>query len=101
MSPDSRPRGRQTARLHAMFNQEYKGSTVKDFCDTLKEYNRFYDRNQHFGRFISIVQSSGTGKSRLVWELRHKVNSSLFPLYVKPIPHFATGANPLRLLPRK
>jgi hypothetical protein len=56
-----------------MFSQPYRGKAVDDFVAGLKIYDKIYDPNIHFGRCISIIQSSGTRKSRLVRELGGKV----------------------------
>jgi hypothetical protein len=55
-----------------MFNEKYIGP-AEEFYAAIKIYDRIYDSDRHFGRFISIVQSSGTGKSRMLWELRRRV----------------------------
>ena len=47
---------------------------MKDFIRALSIYDRIYDPKLHFGRCISILQSSGTGKSRLVEELGKEVH---------------------------
>jgi hypothetical protein len=60
-------------RLHQMFRQVYPGGSVHKFIDALKIYGVIYDRKRRFGRSISILQSSGTGKSRLVEEIGHEV----------------------------
>ncbi|OBZ69610.1 hypothetical protein A0H81_10227 [Grifola frondosa] len=66
---DHQTREIQAANLSRPFDQPYHGTAVKDFKDALLEYDRMYDPTNHFGRTIAIVQSSGTGKSRLVKEL--------------------------------
>jgi hypothetical protein len=44
------------------------------FIDAIDEvYERTYDRTKHHGRIIPILQSSGTGKSRLMAEVSHEV----------------------------
>lgn len=56
-----------------MFTQEYCGLATKDFIASLDIYRKIYDPSQHFGRIIPIVQSSGTGKSRLLVEVNETV----------------------------
>jgi len=63
----------QAARLDAMFTQDYHGEAAELFAGALKKYNKFYNSSRNFGRCIPIVQSSGTGKSRLVAELGNQV----------------------------
>ncbi|KAI6042391.1 hypothetical protein EDC04DRAFT_1000431 [Pisolithus marmoratus] len=58
------------------FISPYRGQAVDAFCEYLENNNnkfaREYDRAKYYGKFCSIVQSSGTGKSRLLLELRTK-----------------------------
>ena len=56
-----------------MFTRKYKGQAATEFCDALQVYDQIYDPERYFGRFIAILQSSGTGKSRLVSELLNTV----------------------------
>ncbi|KAH7905489.1 hypothetical protein BJ138DRAFT_1228948 [Hygrophoropsis aurantiaca] len=42
------------------------------FVEYLKANNRKFSQGNYYGKFCSIVQSSGTGKSRLMVELRHR-----------------------------
>jgi hypothetical protein len=63
----------QARRLDLMFCRTYQGGVAKEFSDALKTYGKIFDHTKHFGRCIFIVQSSGTGKSRLVKELRNYV----------------------------
>jgi len=64
-------------RLHAMFGRKYNGDFHKLFVGALDDYQKIYDRRKHFGRIIPFLQSSGTGKSRLVREMAYDVR---FPL---------------------
>ncbi|OBZ66715.1 hypothetical protein A0H81_13308 [Grifola frondosa] len=66
-SPDAR-----AANLSREFDRVYQGTAVSDFKHGLMDYEQMYDSDRHFGRTIHIVQSSGTGKSRLVKELSHE-----------------------------
>jgi hypothetical protein len=56
-----------------MFHEPYQGGIADKFANALEIYRKMYDREKHFGRCISIVQSSCTGKSRLVQELGNRV----------------------------
>ncbi|KAI5984771.1 hypothetical protein EDC04DRAFT_1628899 [Pisolithus marmoratus] len=62
--------------LHRAFISPYRGQAVDAFCEYLENNNnkfaREYDRAKYYGIFCSIVKSSGTGKSRLLLELRTK-----------------------------
>ncbi|KAG6849106.1 hypothetical protein H0H93_011282 [Arthromyces matolae] len=55
--------------LDQAFRAEYLGGTVSGFCDALKDYRKMYEQRKHYGKVIPIVQSSGTGKSRVVAEV--------------------------------
>ncbi|KAN0062303.1 hypothetical protein ACQY0O_005183 [Thecaphora frezii] len=52
------------------FNSDLHGDVVQRFNDTLSDYEAKFDPKKYYGRIIPIVQSSGTGKSRLVHEMR-------------------------------
>ncbi|KAN0065976.1 hypothetical protein ACQY0O_000002 [Thecaphora frezii] len=52
------------------FNSDLHGDVVQRFNDTLSDYEDKFDPKKYYGRIIPIVQSSGTGKSRLVHEMR-------------------------------
>ncbi|KAN0065007.1 hypothetical protein ACQY0O_001457 [Thecaphora frezii] len=52
------------------FNSDLHGDVVQRFNDTLSKYEAKFDPKKYYGRIIPIVQSSGTGKSRLVHEMR-------------------------------
>jgi hypothetical protein len=58
-----------------MFHQAYQGKAVDDFRIGLDVYREIYDPKVHFGRSIPILQSSGTGKSRLIDELGNLVQT--------------------------
>ncbi|KAN0064273.1 hypothetical protein ACQY0O_002404 [Thecaphora frezii] len=52
------------------FDSHLHGDVVQRFNDTLSDYEAKFDPDVYYGRIIPIVQSSGTGKSRLVHEMR-------------------------------
>ena len=60
-----------------MFSREYQGESHKLFLRALDDYENIYNPKKHFGRIIPIIQSSGTGKSRMVREIGNEVR---FPL---------------------
>jgi hypothetical protein len=72
-------------RLHAMFNQTYKGDYPKLFVRALNDYEKIYDTRKNFGRIVPIIQSSGTGKSRLVRQMAYEVRFPLaFMIEIQP-----------------
>jgi hypothetical protein len=56
-----------------MFNQAFRGLAHEDFIKGLDIYNHIYNPKIHFGRTIPLLQSSGTGKSRMVYEMGYQV----------------------------
>ncbi|KAI6115032.1 hypothetical protein EDD17DRAFT_1827054 [Pisolithus thermaeus] len=64
--------------LYKAFTSPYHGQAVDAFLKYLEHNNKeFHYRiegnpSNYYGKFCSIVQSSGTGKSRLLFELRTK-----------------------------
>lgn len=66
--------GRDKAHdLHRVFTSDSKGSAVKDFLVGLDDYEKHYDPLRHHGRSIALLQSSGTGKSKLMHDLNKHV----------------------------
>ena len=60
-------------RLYGSFVRPYVGEAVDSFFDYLASNNNKFSANlsrPYYGKFCSIVQSSGTGKSRLLTEVR-------------------------------
>ncbi|KAA1465896.1 hypothetical protein DENSPDRAFT_846505 [Dentipellis sp. KUC8613] len=53
----------------ARWRQEYRGTALETFATAMRWYEENYNANVHYGRIIAIIQSSGSGKSRLVNEL--------------------------------
>jgi hypothetical protein len=66
-------RRQQAERLHDQFPSAFRGEADKDFLKSLDVYHSIYDPQLHLGRTIALLQSSGTGKSRLVKEIGNKV----------------------------
>jgi hypothetical protein len=56
-----------------MFHHAFQGVAHEDFIRGLDIYDHIYDPKIHFGRTIPLLQSSGTGKSRMVDEMGNKV----------------------------
>lgn len=54
------------------------------FITALELHKEDYKLDQRYGRVIAIVQSSGSGKSRLVRELSKKVSTTydMFKVYI-------------------
>ncbi|TFY70672.1 hypothetical protein EVG20_g2333 [Dentipellis fragilis] len=55
--------------LTAGWQQKYRGTALKAFLRAMQWYEEDYREKSHYGRMIAIIQSSGSGKSRLVHEL--------------------------------
>lgn len=56
------------------FARDYVGHNAQNFIDTLENtYASMYDSQAHFGHSIPVIQSSGSGKSRMMEEVSHKV----------------------------
>ncbi|KAG1775166.1 hypothetical protein EV702DRAFT_449659 [Suillus placidus] len=83
MSDTSSPTPPELARdkdefefLYHSFVRPYVGEAVDGFYDYLKKNDKKFKasgcRRPYYAKFCSIVQSSGTGKSRLMTELRNK-----------------------------
>jgi hypothetical protein len=51
------------------FQQDYHGMAVDAFLEYLKDNEEKYRKGTYYAKFCSIVQSSGTGKSRLLCEV--------------------------------
>ncbi|KAI6032504.1 hypothetical protein EDC04DRAFT_2230603 [Pisolithus marmoratus] len=72
---ESQPAGIRSL-LHRAFTSPYRGPVVEAFCKYLERNNEEFGSYvsdgvpMFYGKFCSIVQSSGTGKSRLLFELR-------------------------------
>ena len=60
--------------LHQKFQAEFKGTAIDEFRDAFQGQYVNYSTEEHYGRIISIVNSSGLGKSKLVYELGKEVS---------------------------
>ncbi|KAF9239629.1 hypothetical protein BU15DRAFT_74483 [Melanogaster broomeanus] len=58
--------------LARSFNTTYRGSALTAFVEYLENNQRKFEQRKYYGKFCSIVQSSGTGKTRLMLELVKK-----------------------------
>ncbi|KAH7904560.1 hypothetical protein BJ138DRAFT_1166310 [Hygrophoropsis aurantiaca] len=72
VQPCQSPDDGMVSRLSKSFVRPYIGAAVDGFFEYLKENSRRFANKIFYAKFCSIVQSSGTGKSRLMLELRHK-----------------------------
>jgi DNA helicase TIP49 (TBP-interacting protein) len=89
----------QARRLDGMFRQAYRGQSVRAFLEALPIYHAMYDPKKHFGRCIFILQSSGTGKSRMVKELGNEVHFISVIMLFAPDRSTCVDSNPQHLLP--
>ncbi|EIM81087.1 uncharacterized protein STEHIDRAFT_150135 [Stereum hirsutum FP-91666 SS1] len=87
---------RLDALLHAGFQQEYIGGALTRFMTAFELCKADYKPQRHYGRVIPIVQSSGSGKSRLVKELSktHPLVSVCFRDDAKPTSGWPPGDVP-------
>ncbi|KAH7902988.1 hypothetical protein BJ138DRAFT_1120865 [Hygrophoropsis aurantiaca] len=60
------------SQFNRPFIRPYNGAAVDGFIEYLKTNNRKFSQGNYYGKFCAIIQSSGTGKSRLIVELRHR-----------------------------
>ncbi|KAF8324221.1 uncharacterized protein EI90DRAFT_3076383, partial [Cantharellus anzutake] len=70
---NDRIREERQAQLEAFFRRNFRGDSVTAFLQALDSYGEMYNSDFHYGRSIPILQSSGTGKSRLVAEVLKRV----------------------------
>ncbi|KAF8324213.1 uncharacterized protein EI90DRAFT_3076347, partial [Cantharellus anzutake] len=70
---NERIREQRRTQLEASFCGDYRGDNAQIFLQALGVYDKIYDSSLYYGRSIPILQSSGTGKSRLVAEVLKNV----------------------------
>jgi hypothetical protein len=58
--------------LARSFEQPYQGPALDNFISVLYKHMDEYDPSMFYGRNIPIIQSSGTGKSKLIRDLSKK-----------------------------
>ncbi|KAF8324171.1 uncharacterized protein EI90DRAFT_3076135, partial [Cantharellus anzutake] len=61
------------AQLEASFCRDYRGDNAQIFPQALGVYDEIHNSTLYYGRSIPILQSNGTGKSRLVAEVLKNV----------------------------
>ena len=59
--------------LHESFQAKFEGPTIRLLRNSLKGYYAEDDSNIYYDRVIPMVNSSGLGKSKLVYELGRQV----------------------------
>ncbi|KZT00164.1 uncharacterized protein LAESUDRAFT_764854 [Laetiporus sulphureus 93-53] len=59
----------QQKRLDRAFHETFRGRFDELFEKSLGVYAGIYDKSIYYGRMIPFVQASGTGKTRLAWQL--------------------------------
>jgi len=66
--------------IEEVFQIEYQGTAINTFYIWLKFcHNEWYQEKKPYVPYITIIQSSGSGKTRLVGELRTK---EIYVLYI-------------------
>ncbi|CAB4474947.1 unnamed protein product [Rhizophagus irregularis] len=67
-------------RIEEAFQVKYQGTTLETFCSRLKLFHdEWYQQIKPYAPYLTIIQSSGSGKTRLVGELRTK---GIYILYI-------------------
>ena len=61
--------GSRSSDIITGFQQDYRGMAVDAFLEYLKDNEEKYGKGTYYAKFCSIIQSSGTGKSRLLCEV--------------------------------
>ena len=51
------------------FLDRYRGTAVDGLRHTLETYDRKFDGGKYYAKYASVVQSSGTGKTKTVVEV--------------------------------
>ncbi|KAH7903157.1 hypothetical protein BJ138DRAFT_1168488 [Hygrophoropsis aurantiaca] len=87
LPPQNAPSDSLVAQLNNSFVQPYVGGAVDGFFEYLKANNKLFNSRPCYAKSCSIVQSSGTGKSRLLVELRHKGVIVIY-MNLQPVGHF-------------
>lgn len=63
--------------LHNGFEQTFHGPALNRLKEDIADiYQKFYSKSDHYGKMIPLLQSSGTGKSRMMAQLAKEVCSS-------------------------
>lgn len=65
---------REASHFAEQFARDYVGQSASKFEKALEQvYTSIYEGLKHHGRSIPILQSSGSGKSRMMYELSRTV----------------------------
>jgi hypothetical protein len=76
-------------QVEKAFRIEYQGTTLDIFYSRLKQFHsEWLKQTKPYAPYLTIIQSSGSGKSRLVGELRTK---KIFVLYICKRNESSTG----------
>ena len=59
------------------FVREFRGNGLSWMEKGFQQYKGMYGLEEHYGRTIAVVQSSGTGKSRTMAEMAKKVRAAI------------------------
>jgi hypothetical protein len=63
----------QAMTMHASFQRLPVGDAAEKFYNHLETYDNAYRTSERYGKSIAILQSSGTGKSKLMRDISHWV----------------------------
>lgn len=66
--------------LYDRWKDRYYGNSLKAFLSNINHYQSEWPTKNYYSRAVSIVQSSGTGKSRLVDEITKRFLGISFAL---------------------
>ncbi|KAF9232686.1 hypothetical protein BU15DRAFT_67236 [Melanogaster broomeanus] len=66
------------------FNTTYRGGALDAFVEYLENNQRKFEQGKYYGKFCSIVQSSGTGKTRLMLEVLSKRDVLVLYMNLRP-----------------
>jgi hypothetical protein len=82
--PESEPLPRGFMRsLYDGWTDSFKGASLTSLCQYIEEQEREWDKNKDFAKAVSVIQSSGMGKSRLLSEFG-KSTLSVFYTFRNP-----------------
>ncbi|KAF9232755.1 hypothetical protein BU15DRAFT_67188 [Melanogaster broomeanus] len=70
--------------LARSFNTTYRGGALDAFVEYLENNQRKFEQGKYYGKFCSIVQSSGTGKTRLMLEVLSKRDVLVLYMNLRP-----------------
>lgn len=70
----------EAEQLAYSFSRAAQGDAIDAFVAMFPQVSSYYDRHSHFGKYIVLVNGSGTGKSKMVSETRKKVMYAIMSL---------------------